>query len=112
MNLEQSIAAFPSLPSGTRTNCGMPWALIKRGGQTPGKRPGTRLAFITTLSSPNGGRTLTIKAIMPNSRFASATWTKPRPVDERDIVKQWRNAPSKAAVAKAKKGLSACRLQP
>lgn len=99
--------AFPALPSGIRTNCGSPWALIKRGGKAEGKRPTTRLAFITTLSSPDGGRTFAVKAIMPNSRYARTPWTKPRPVDERDIVKQWRTPPSMAEVAKAKKGLSA-----
>jgi len=87
---------FPTrLPNCTR-NTGRPYALIKRGGQAPGKRPFTKLAYLTNISSPDGGRTLVIKGYVRQGNG----WTKRAvSIDERDVVAQWCERPAPATIA-------------
>jgi len=93
---------FPPLPAGTTTQCGSPYALIKRGGAAPGKRPFTKLAFITHISSPDGGRTLVIRGLIKQGNG----WTKrPGAISERDVIAQWRTAPSPATIAGRRRAL-------
>lgn len=98
--------AFPRLPEGIRTNCGCPWALIKRGGETPGKCPATKLAFLVDVTGVDGGRTLKIMGIMPKLRGG---WTSKVFIREQAIVKQWRLSPTELEVAKERKKLMPAR---
>lgn len=77
------------------TNYAYPWALVLWGGASPGKRPSTKLAWLTEyrVTVPNApphfvGHTLGAKTL--------------RTFAESDIVKTWRHRPTATAVKRAK----------
>lgn len=94
---------FPPIPPATVVHgCGTPYAIIKRNGQSPGKRPNTTLAFITKMKSKDGGRTMIVHGLIRQGNG----WTKrPRSIGYSDIVASWRNAPRPATVAAARQRL-------
>jgi hypothetical protein len=86
---------FPPLPDGIIIKgWGAPYALVVRGGLTPGKRPATALAFIVSARSDDGGRTIKMRALIRRGDG----WSKPRPLDFGDIVCSWRNPPAPATI--------------
>lgn len=91
---------FPPVPAGTVIKgWGSPYALIVRGGGPTGRRPPTTLALIVSASSPDGGRTLKMKALIRRGDG----WTKPRPLEWADIVASWRTLPHPDTIAKARR---------
>ena len=77
-----------------------PWALIRRAGDTIGKRPSTRMAFLVGTVAPDGKAVALTGYIMRNDMTG---WTKSkRRIEWADIVKQWHRQPSVADVKKAK----------
>jgi hypothetical protein len=83
-----------------KTSYAYPWALVTRNGQSPGKRPNTRMAFITEAIAEQG-HIVSYKAFIGNDDLAA--WTRhPRDVEPDAIVKAWRVAPSKKEIRKAK----------
>jgi hypothetical protein len=83
------------------TTChSQPWALIRRYGDTPGKRISTRMAYLVDTSAPDGQAVALTGYIMRNDMTG---WTKhPRRVEWPDIIKQWSRQPSVAEVRKVK----------
>lgn len=93
---------FPPPPPGTvLRGWGSPYALVLRGGRTPGQRPRTSLAYIVFATSKDGGKTLTMRALIRRGDG----WSRPRPLDVQDVVRYWRNAPASGTVAKLRAGL-------
>jgi hypothetical protein len=89
---------MPILP----TTCySQPWALIRRDGDTPGKRLSTRMAYLVGTVAPNGlAIAVTGYIIMRNDMTG---WTKhPRRVEWSDIIRQWSSQPSVTDVRKIK----------
>lgn len=77
-----------------------PWALIRRNGDTTGKRLSTRMAYLVGTIAPDGKAVAVTGYIMRNDMTG---WTKhPRRIEWADIVKQWHRQPSAAEVRKAK----------
>lgn len=94
---------FPPVPAGTvLRGWGSPYALVLRGARTPGKRPGTSLAYIVYAKGSDGGRKLTMRAMIRRGD----TWTKPRPLDVQDVVKYWRNPPAPHTLARLRGSLA------
>lgn len=94
---------FPPPPPGTvLRGWGSPYALVLRGGATPGQRPRTALAYIVYATSKDGGKSLIMRALIRRGDG----WTKARPVDVQDVVRYWRNAPAPGTVARLRNGLS------
>jgi hypothetical protein len=94
---------FPAVPSGTvAVGCGTPYALIKRGGAAPGKRPFTKLAFITLMRGEDGGRRMVVRGLIQQG----SGWTKrPAEIAYDDIVARWRAPPSSETIARRRRGL-------
>ncbi len=89
-----------SLP---RTNHHAPWALVKRNGNTVGKRLSTRMAYLVSTIAPNGKAVALTGYIMNNDMTG---WTKStRRIEWSDVVKAWRHQPTKAEVQKVKRRL-------
>lgn len=75
-----------------RTNHHAPWALIKRSGNTVGKRLSTRMAYlVATVVGPNGHAVALTGYVMNNDMTG---WTKSkRRIEWSDVIKQWRHQP-------------------
>jgi hypothetical protein len=87
-------------PAKLTTNHHRPWALVRRGGDTIGKRPSTRMAFLVGTIAPEGTAIALTGHVMNNDMTG---WSKSRRrIEWADIVKQWRHQPSVADVKKAK----------
>lgn len=82
-----------------------PWALIRRGGATPGKRCATRMAFLVGVIAPNG-RALAVTGYLMRADMTGATKT-PRRIEWDDILFRWRRKPTPAQVARHKQWLPA-----
>jgi len=79
-----------------------PWALVRRAGDTLGKRPSTRMAFITKANAI-GGEIVSFSGYVMNNDMNTG-WTKNVvEIGVDDIVKSWRHQPSFAAVVRVKK---------
>jgi hypothetical protein len=77
-----------------------PWALIRRNGDTPGKRLSTRMAYLIGTIAPNGIAVALTGYIMRNDMTG---WTKhPRWIEWSDIIRQWTQQPTVAEVRKLK----------
>ena len=83
------------------TTChSQPWALIRRNGDTPGKRWSTRMAYLVDTIAPDGIAIAVTGYIMRNDMTG---WTKhPRRVEWADLIKQWTRQPTIADVRKVK----------
>lgn len=93
---------FPPTPAGiVLRGWGSPYALVLRSGATPGQRPRTQLAYIVYAKGSDGGRKLTMRALIRRGD----TWTKPRPLDVQDIVKYWRKPPLPRTIARLRNTL-------
>jgi hypothetical protein len=77
-----------------------PWALIRRNGDTPGKRLSTRMAYLVDTIAPHGKAIAVTGYIMNNNMTG---WTKhPRRIEWSDILKQWPIQPPVEVVRKFK----------
>lgn len=77
-----------------------PWALVRRCGDTPGKRPSTRMAYLVGTIAPNGQAVALTGFVMNNDLSG---WTKsPRRIEWSDIVRQWRDKPTAQQVQAVK----------
>jgi hypothetical protein len=86
-----------------RTNHHAPWALVKRAGNTVGKRISTRMAYLVSTVAPDGHAVALTGYVMNNDMTG---WTKTiRRIEWSDVVKTWRKQPTKADVQKAKRRL-------
>lgn len=87
-------------PTNLSTSYPMPWALVRRAGDTLGKRPSTRMAFITKATA-QAGRIVSFTGYVMNNDLTG--WTKRCvQIDPADIVKEWRREPTPADVRKVK----------
>lgn len=87
-------------PEKLTTNHHMPWALVRRAGDTVGKRPSTRMAFLVSTVAPDG-RAVALTGYVMNNDMTG--WTKrPVRIEWSDVVKQWRNQPTPADVRRVK----------
>jgi hypothetical protein len=86
------------------TTChSQPWALIRRNGDTPGKRWSTRMAYLVDTIAPNG-IAIALKGYIINNDMTG--WTKhPRRIEWSDIIRQWSRQPTIAEVRKVKSRL-------
>jgi hypothetical protein len=78
------------------------WALVRRNGDTVGKRPSTRMAYCIQTIAENG-RAVALSAYIMNNDMTG--WTKhPRRVEFADVIKTWRfdRQPSPQQVKDAK----------
>jgi len=81
-----------------------PWALIRRNGDTAGKRISTRMAYLVDTIAPDG-IAVALKGYIMNNDMTN--WTKhPRRIEWDDIIRQWSRQPTVAAVRKVKARLS------
>lgn len=84
-----------------RTSYPFPFALVQRGGGTPGKRLPTRVAFITEAIARNG-KIVAYKGYIAG--VGMTTWTQTErdiPVD--DVIHSWRQKPSARSIQQAQK---------
>ncbi len=82
------------------TNYPAPFALVLRGGVEPGKRPMTRMAFITEAIARHG-LIVGFRGLIGSNTLTG--WTRhPRPIEPEAIVRTWRSRPSAAAIRKAR----------
>lgn len=87
-------------PEKLTTSYRCPWALVRRSGDTVGKRPSTRMAFIVAATARNG-KIISFTGYVMNNDLTN--WTKGRvKIDPADIVREWRHEPTAAAVKSAK----------
>ena len=86
-----------------RTSYPCPWALVLWGGAEQGKRPATRLAFLSRAVVENAS----VVGFMGYSRpRLGGAWTVSlRRFDSSDVVKFWRHQPSQAALKRAAQSL-------
>jgi integrase len=84
------------------TSVASPYALIRRGGATPGQRPFTRFAFLIEYQVGLAR----YRAVLIDIR-AGRQITNPLRVEEECIVRQWRRMPTREAIDKAKRSLAA-----
>lgn len=92
------MAPFP------RTTCHhAPWALVRRNGDTIGKRPSTRMAYLVGTIAPDG-KAVAVTGYIMRSDMTGAT-KHPRRIEWGDIIRTWRDQPTKAAVAHVKRRL-------
>lgn len=84
------------------TNHHAPWSLVRRAGDTVGKRPSTRMAYLVGTVVPKGEfKAVALTGyVMCNDMTG---WTKrPVRIEWQDIVRQWRRQPTVAEVRKVK----------
>jgi hypothetical protein len=90
----------------TATSIGDAWALVRRNGDTPGKRISTRMAYLVdTVVGPNGHAVAYRGYVMRNDMTG---WSKHlRRVEFTDVIRQWRfdRQPSLAQVQAVKRRL-------
>lgn len=87
-------------PANLTTSHYAPWALIRRAGDTVGKRPSTRMAFLVGTVAPNGTAVALTGYVMNDGM---TNWTKrPVRIEFSDIIKDWRHQPAVAEVRRAK----------
>ena len=88
------------------TSIGDAWALVRRNGDTPGKRISTRMAYLVdTVVGPNGHAVAYRGHVMRNDMTG---WSKHlRRVEFSDVIGQWRfdRQPSVAQVRALKRRL-------
>jgi len=88
-------------PQNLTTSYAYPWALVRRAGDTIGKRPSTRMAFITKANA-EAGKIVSFTGYVMNNDMTG--WTKhPVRIGTGDIVKEWRRQPSVADIQKIKR---------
>lgn len=89
-----------SRPTNLSTSYPYPWALVRRAGDTVGKRPSTRMAFITKANASAGEIVHFTGYVMNNDMTG---WTKRVVrIECADIVKEWRRQPTTAEVRRVK----------
>lgn len=86
------------------TSYAAPYALVTRNGVSPGKRPNTKLAFLTEAVAEKGqiigfrGRIATDAAM--------SDWSGTiRPIDAEEVITTWRSKPSLAAIERERRKL-------
>jgi len=88
-----------------------PWALIRRNGDTIGKRLSTRMAYLIDTIVEVDRRSIALSGYVMRSDMTG--WTKPpRRIEWSDIIKTWRRQPSVTDVRKAKASLPVARHKP
>jgi hypothetical protein len=81
----------------TFTNHNQPWALIRRAGDTEGKRPSTRMAFLVDTVVGPDGKAVALRGYIARNDMTG--WTKSlRRVEWADVVRSWRRQPETAAI--------------
>jgi hypothetical protein len=84
------------------TNHGYPWALVRRAGNTEGKRPSTRVAFLVDTVCGEDGKAVAMRGYIARNDMTG--WTKSlRRVEWGDVVRSWRTQPTVAAIRAIKK---------
>ena len=84
-----------------------PWALVRRNGDTIGKRPSTRMAYLTGTIAPNGVAVALTGYVMRNDMTG---WSKSkRRIEWNDIVRQWHKQPSVSDIRSIKKRMKIVR---
>jgi hypothetical protein len=92
-------------PPCLKTCHGAPWALIRRGGAIPGKRPFTRMAFLTGTVAPVG-LAIAVAGYLTNDKMTR--WTKrPSRIEWNDVIHSWSRQPTPAQIRRIK-----ARLEP
>jgi hypothetical protein len=90
-----------SLPA-TYTNHGQPWALIRRAGDTVGKRPSTRVAFLVDTVVGDDGKAVALRGYIARNDMTG--WTKSlRRVEWSDVVRSWRRQPDVSTIRAIKR---------
>ena len=91
-------------PQRSMTTChGSPWALIFRGGDTPGRRRSTRMAYLVGTIAP-GGQAIAVTGYIMNNDMTG--WTRhTRRIEWADIYYQWRDQPMKSEIENKRKKL-------
>jgi hypothetical protein len=80
-----------------------PWTLVRRAGDTEGKRPSTRMAYLTGTICEHGLAVAFCGYIMNNNMEG---WTKSnRRVEFDEIIRQWRAQPTTAQIQKIKRAM-------
>ncbi len=86
----------------TYTNHGYPWALVRRAGDTEGKRPSTRMAFLVDTVVGEDGKAVALRGYIGRNNMTA--WTKSkRRIEWSDVVGTWRTQPSAATIQAVKK---------
>lgn len=94
------------------TSIGQAWALVRRNGDQVGKRPSTRMAFLTGTIAVEG-RAVAFRGYIMNNDLTS--WTRhTRRVEFQDVLRTWRfdRKPSIADVKAAKAALPVVQRKP
>jgi hypothetical protein len=86
------------------TNHRAPWALIRRNGDTIGKRLSTRMAYLTDTIVGLDRRAVALRGHVMRNDMAG--WTKhARRIEWNDVIETWRHQPGVADVRKVKASL-------
>jgi hypothetical protein len=91
---------------GRTTNHNQPWALVRRGGDTLGKRPNTRMAYLVDTVVGPDGKAVALRGYVMNNDMTNWTKNKVR-IEWADVVKQWRHQPTAAEVRRIKSKMRA-----
>jgi len=85
------------------------WALIRRCGDTVGKRPSTRMAYLVGTIAPHGTAEAVTGYVMNNDMTG---WTKSvRRIEWADIVRQWTHQPTMQQVRTVKRRMPIIRTE-
>jgi hypothetical protein len=85
-----------------RTAYATPWALVLYGAQTPGKRPGTRLGFITEALTNDGVIVAyRVYTFSPRGQTPQRPKTSPRS----SLLRTWKHCPTTAQLQAARRAL-------
>lgn len=80
-----------------------PYALVARNGVSPGKRPNTKMAFITKAIAEKG-QIIGYKGHIAESDEMRG-WTGVRSIDVDDVIAMWRSRPALTTIQREKKKL-------
>lgn len=90
-----------ALPA-TYTNHNQPWALVRRAGDTEGKRPSTRIAFLVDTIVGDDGKAVALRGYIGRNDMTGWTNSKRR-VEWSDVIRAWRKQPALATVRAIKR---------
>jgi hypothetical protein len=75
------------------TNHAYPWALVRRAGDTEGKRPSTRMAFLVDTVVGNDGKAVALRGYIGRNDMTG--WTKSlRRIEWSEVVRSWKTQPT------------------
>lgn len=82
---------------GGPTNHHSPWALVRRAGNTVGKRPSTRVAYLVDTVVGADGKAVALRGFVGTNKLTG--WSKSlRRIEWSDIVRRWSRQPDPALI--------------